>query len=187
MNLNCHNKLNVLFELILWARPQGVKWSNVLSCMGCVWLFVTLWTVPHQTSLSMGFSRQEYWSGSLCPSPGELPTQGLNLGPPQCRQILYHWATWEVPFWYESEGEVAQSCLTLCNPMDCSLPGSSVHGIFQTRILEWVAISFFRRSSQPRDQTQVSCIAGRFLYHWATLWHLSNAWKKLQMNQLISK
>ena len=52
---------------------------------------------------------------------------------------------------YESESEVAQSCPTLCDPMDYSLPGSSVHGIFQARILEWVAISFSRRSSQPRD------------------------------------
>ena len=54
---------------------------------------------------------------------------------------------------------VAQSCPTLSNSMDCSLPGSSVHGIFQARILEWVAISFSRGSSQPRDQTWVSCIA----------------------------
>ena len=50
-----------------------------------------------------------------------------------------------------SESEVAQSCLTLCDPMDCSLPGCSVHGIFQARILEWDAISFSRRSSRPRD------------------------------------
>ena len=57
---------------------------------------------------------------------------------------------------------VAQSCPTLCNPMDCSLPDFSAHGILQARILEWVAISFSRGSSQPRDQTQVSCIAGRF-------------------------
>ena len=57
---------------------------------------------------------------------------------------------------------VAQSCLTLCDPMDCSPPGSSVHGILQARILEWVAIPFSRGSSQPRGQTQVSCIAGRF-------------------------
>ena len=49
----------------------------------------------------------------------------------------------------------------LCDPMDCSPPGSSVHGISQARILEWVAISFSRGSSPPRDQTQVSCIAGR--------------------------
>ena len=57
--------------------------------------------------------------------------------------------------------EVAQSCPTLCDPMDCSLPGSSVHGIFQARVLEWVAISFSRDSSRPRDQTQVSCIVDR--------------------------
>ena len=51
----------------------------------------------------------------------------------------------------ESENEVAQSCPTLCDPMACSLPGFSVHGIFQARILEWVTISFSRRSSRPRD------------------------------------
>ena len=56
---------------------------------------------------------------------------------------------------------VAQSCLTLCNPVDCGPPGSSVHGTFPARILEWVAISFSRGSSRPRDQTQVSCLAGR--------------------------
>ena len=58
--------------------------------------------------------------------------------------------------------KVVQSCPTLCKPVDCSLPGSSVHGILQARILEWVAIPFFRRSSQPRDRTQVSYIADGF-------------------------
>ena len=57
--------------------------------------------------------------------------------------------------------EVPQSCPILWDPMDYSLPGSSVHGIFQARVLEWVAISFCRRSSQTRDRTQVSCIVGR--------------------------
>ena len=68
----------------------------------------------------------------------------------------------------ESESEVDQLCPTLCNPMDCSLPDSSVHGIFQARVLEWIAISSSRGSSQPRDQTQVSHIAGRFFTIWAT-------------------
>ena len=57
------------------------------------------------------------------------------------------------------------SFVLLCNPMDCSPPGSSVHGILQARIVEWVAISFSRESSQPRDETHVSCITcitGRF-------------------------
>ena len=64
--------------------------------------------------------------------------------------------------------EVTQSCPTLCDPMDCSLPGSSLHGILQTRVLEWVAISFSRGSSQPRDWTWVSCIPGRRFNIWAT-------------------
>ena len=59
------------------------------------------------------------------------------------------------------ESKVAQSCPTLCDPMDCNLPGSSVHGIFQVRVLEWVAISFSRGSSQPRDRTWVSRIVRR--------------------------
>ena len=64
--------------------------------------------------------------------------------------------------------EVAQSCPTPCDPMDCNPPGSSIHGILQARILGWVAISFSRESSQPRDWTQVSCIAGRCFKLWAT-------------------
>ena len=64
---------------------------------------------------------------------------------------------------------VAQSCPTLCNPMDCSLPSSSAHGILQAKILEWVSISFSRGSSQLRDRTwvsYVSCIAGIFFTPW---------------------
>ena len=61
--------------------------------------------------------------------------------------------------------QLLKSCLTICDPMDCSPPGSSVHGIFQARLLEWVAISSSRRSSQPREWTcisWVSCITGKF-------------------------
>ena len=68
----------------------------------------------------------------------------------------------------KSESEVAHSCPTLCNPMDCSLPGSSVHGIFQARVLEWIAISFSRGFSQLRDGNQVSCIVNRCFTIWAT-------------------
>ena len=65
--------------------------------------------------------------------------------------------------------KLLQSCPTLCDTADCSPPSSSVHGILQARILEWVAISFSRGSSSPRDQTWVSCIAGRVLIiFWAT-------------------
>ena len=58
--------------------------------------------------------------------------------------------------------------VTLCDPMDCSPPDSSVYGILQARILEWVAIPFSKVSSQPRNWTQVFCIAGRFFTIWAT-------------------
>ena len=66
---------------------------------------------------------------------------------------------------------VAQSCLSLWDPMHWSPPGSSVHGIFQARILGWVAISYSKGSSRPRNRTPVSCgscIGRRILYHWAT-------------------
>ena len=66
----------------------------------------------------------------------------------------------------ESESEVTQSCATLCDPMDRSLPGFSVHGIFPARVLEWVAISFSRGSSQPRNRTRVSRVAGRRFTLW---------------------
>ena len=75
---------------------------------------------------------------------------------------------------------VAKSCPILCVPVDCSLPGFSVHRSFQARILKWVAISFFRGSSWPRDQTHfsrgVSCIGRHILYHWS-MWeaHLLDA------------
>ena len=62
---------------------------------------------------------------------------------------------------YEAKVLVTRLCSTLCDNLDCSPPGSSVHGILQARILKWVAIPFFGGSSQPRNQTQVFCIAGR--------------------------
>ena len=78
---------------------------------------------------------------------------------------------------------VAQSCPTLCNPMDCSPPGSSVHGIFQEGILEWVPISFSRGSSWLRDQTCISCIGRQILYHWTTRKaHRGRDWVKTLIN-----
>ena len=81
-------------------------------------------------------------------------------------------------FWnfLENNVLVAQSCLTVCNPMDCSPPGSSVHGILQTRILEWVATPFSRGCSWLRSQTLFSCIAGRFF----TIWALGKPWIRIR-------
>ena len=85
----------------------------LLSCFSHVQLCATPQTAAHQAPLSLGFSRQEHWSGLPFPSP-----------------------------MHESESEVALSCPTRRDPMDCSLPGSSIHGIFQARVLEWGAIAF---------------------------------------------
>ena len=85
----------------------------LLSRFSRVRLCATPETAAHQAPPSLGFSRQEHWSGLPFPSPV-----------------------------HESESEVAQWCLTLSDPMDCSLPGSSIHGIFQARVLEWGAIAF---------------------------------------------
>ena len=86
----------------------------LLSHFSRVRLCVTPWTAAHQAPPSLGFSRQQHWIGLQFPSPMHE---------------------------MKSESEVAQSCLTLSDPMDCSLPGSSVPGILQARTLEWVAIS----------------------------------------------
>ena len=82
----------------------------------------------------------------------------------------------------ESESKVAQSCPTLCNPMDCSLPGSIVHWIFQAKILEWVTIAFSRRSSRPRDWTRVSRIVGRRFTVWANREVLNDYLKSLLLS-----
>ena len=64
--------------------------------------------------------------------------------------------------------KLLQLCQTLCDPMNCSLPGSSAHGICLARILEWVVFSFYRGFSQHRDWTHISCIGRQIVYHWAT-------------------
>ena len=178
----------------------------LLSCFSSVQLFVTLWTIAHQATLSMGFSRQEYCIGLPFPRPGDLPNLGIELGlpaspasqvdslpteppgkpsdhtaaaaaksfqscPTLCDpidgspQTEAHQATLsrDSPgkntgvgchfllqcMKVKSESEVAKLCPTLSDPMDCSPPGSSIHGIFQARVLEWVAIAFDVKPLKP--------------------------------------
>ena len=111
-------------------------------------LFVTLWIVASQAPLSMEFSRQEYWSGLPFPTPGDSDPgiEHISCIPCTGEQILYLLSPLGIPLRWVCIRSVAQSCLTLCDPMNCSPPGSSIHGIFQARILEWVAISFPRGS-----------------------------------------
>ena len=96
--------------------PNSLLLLLLLSCFSRVRLCATPQTAAHQAPPSLGFSRQEHWSG--LPFPSAM---------------------------HESESEVTDWCPTLHGPMDCSLPGSSVHGIFQARVLEWDAIAFSRR------------------------------------------
>ena len=105
----------------------------LLSCFSHVRLCVTPQVAAHQALLSLGFSRQEHWSRLPFPSP-----------------------------MHESESEVPQSCPTFRDPMDCSLPGSSIHGILQVRILEWVAIAFSGTCIRLLLVQQVFCVFSLF-------------------------
>ena len=112
---------------------------------------------------SPGVQKSFYWKkklmkGNLCSTweYSSLPVSQLPVG-------LQNRHRWKV-----KESEVAQSCRTLCNSKDYSLPGSSVHGIFQARVLEWGAIAFSRGSSWLRDRTRVCRITGRRFTLWAT-------------------
>ena len=97
----------------------------LLRCLlSHVWL-----VVAHQAPLSMGCSRQEYWSGLPLPLPGSLPDPGIEPESAAAPALAV-------------AAKSLQSCLTLCDPIDGSLPGSPVPGILQARTLEWVAISF---------------------------------------------
>ena len=103
------------------------------------------------------------WRRAWQPTPVILPGESheqMNLvgySPIGSRRVRHDWSNLAQHrlIW----SEVAQPCLTLWDPMDCSLPCSSVHGIFQARVLEWVAISFSKGSSPPRDQTLISYIS----------------------------
>ena len=108
--------------------------------------------------------------GIICGQKHEGASSGLlfEYCSHRCIQLVKIYLTVHFYVHKVKVSEVAQSCPTLCDPVNCSSPGSSVHGILQARILEWVAISFSRESSWPRDRTQVSRIAGRRFNLWAT-------------------
>ena len=97
------------------------------------------------------------------------------------------WISGNQLYFLLSSAGMLKPWLNLCNSMDCSPSGSSVQGILQARMLEWVAISFSRKSSQPRDQTCVSCIADVFFNHGASreaLVVVSSLKKRMQLNKI---
>ena len=114
------------------------------------------------------FSRQENWSGLKFPFPGVLPNPGIKPTSPISPTLAGRFFTTESPGKPNLFLVVySLSCVQLFQPMGYSLLGSSVHEILLATILKWVAISFSRGSSWPKDQTWVSCIAGRFFTNWA--------------------
>ena len=123
-------------------------WSSDVcsSDLSRVRLCATPQMAAHQAPPSPGFSRQDHWSG-------------LPFPPPHCMKV-------------KSESQVTQSCLTLSDPIDCSLPGSSIHGIFQARVLEWVAIAFSMRIAWWCENS-TRCDRWPNLNH--ILWTISNA------------
>ena len=138
------------FNMVLICIPY--KWDRFyLVAMLCLTLLQPLWTVARQAPLSMGFSRQEYWSG--------------------CHFLLQCVKV-------KSESEVAQSCLTPRDHIYCSPPGSSIHGIFQARVLEWVAIAF-SASDINSSQTNFSINRDEWAY---TRVHIGNTSTKALMS-----
>ena len=92
--------------------------------------------------MSMGFSRQGYWSGLPCPPPGDLPEPGIEHGSPalQADSLLSEAPGKRMPDLAAAAAKLLQSCPTLCNPIDGSPPGSPVPGILQAKTLEWVVM-----------------------------------------------
>ena len=137
-----------ILEWVVISFSNAGKWKVKVKSLSHVLLLMTPWTIAYQAPPSMGFSRQEYWSGLPFPSPMR-------------------------------ESEVAQSCPTLCDPMDYSLPGSSIHGILQARVLEWVSIAFSECSclENPKDRGAWLVMVNRVTESWIRL-----KWETLRRN-----
>ena len=155
--LGCHFLLQFNHDILILR-------SSVKS-LRRAWLGAIPWTAAYQAPPSLGFSKQEYWSGVPLPSLKcihcrccQVTSVAFDSVWPHRRQPTRLPHPWDSPgkntgvgchfllqcMKVKSESEVAQSCPTLSDPMVCSLPGSSVHGIFQARVLEWGAIAFFK-------------------------------------------
>ena len=139
-------------------------WASVLLC--CGWVYE---------------SRDALRRLGVSPGCGFDFSFGMSVDWQLCQKVIFFSSLWFQEFvecWLPKGGVslfgkvnvfVVQLCPTVCDPMDSSWPDFSVHGIFQARVLEWVAMLSSRGSSRPGNQTWVSCIADRFLTIWATL------------------
>ena len=143
----------------IWASLAD-QWLRIHLPMQEMWVRSLGWEDPLEKEMATQSSMLA-WEIPWTEEPGRLQSMRVI-------RVRYDLVTKQQHILPEWLSEVAQSCPTLCDPMDCSPPGSSVHGILQARVLEWGAIAFSRGSSQPRDRTQVSHIAGRRFNLWTT-------------------
>ena len=162
------NSIHGIFQarILEWVAISFFMY-HVRECvksLSRVQLFATPWTVAHRTPLSIGFSRQEFWSGLPFPFPGDLPDPGIE---PRCPALQADALTSEPPgkphIYIQKCCLVTKMFSTLCDTMDFSPPGSLVHGISQAKILEWVAISFSRGPFfLPGTQSAYPALIGGF-------------------------
>ena len=168
----------VLRNQDLGARRPHCSWNDISSRL-CHWveskIYIRMYT-QSLTYIHTYISTCIYWNRKWWVNTDTsigMNISGFILGFTLCVQLPFQrvrkWVLFALIYSFDLKVKVLviQSCPTLYNPTD-SLPGSSIHGILQARLLEWFAIPFSRGSFQPRDWTQVSCIAGRFFTIWAT-------------------
>ena len=155
-----------------YSKSKALLFHVAVWWYGCVfsrvWFFAILWTITLQTPLSMGFSRQEYWSRLPFPPPGNCLNPGIEPASPALAGGFF---TTVLPIWCVcyllSHVWLFMTPWTIAHHAPLSMD-SLCAWILQARILEWVASSFSRGSSWPRDWTQVFHIAGRFFTIWVT-------------------
>ena len=146
----------------LWVYPQGAEWE-VASCLVSK---RDIWRWAWMSQVTNLLSELSLWASVLSSLKWDITNLIVRVQRTKQVKHLYVCVL------------VTQLCLTLCNPLDCSPPGFSVHAIFQARVLEWVAMPSSRGSSWPKDQTQAFCICRQILYHcatWEALWEAHNS------------
>ena len=153
----------------VWIMVQVSHW-DARRILRAVWSCKTTFIVK----VTSEFSRLIAWSlfkacwvNFVKASMWAITSSNLTEGTKTGAKWPYQW--YDLMVYFPVCIQWLQSCLTLCDPMDCSPPVSSVHGILQARILEWLAIPFSRGSSQPRDLTHISCVlctGKQILYHY---------------------
>ena len=161
-----------------WRTPTVLAQNSL--CAYVLWILIRTWCITWHWRPCM-CCLDKYWPlrqpslpavrrpVSLLCSGGQREQSSVAVKKPDFGSERFRsWPASMVILYVKVNVLVAQLYSAVCNPMDCIPPGSSVHGIFQARILEWFAISFTSDSSQPRAWTQVSYTAGRFFTDWAT-------------------